>query len=379
MKYYTKFVGLDVHKDTISIAVADSGRQPARDFGKIDNSKEAVRKLMFRLGAPEKLLVCYEAGPTGYGLCRWIKRLGIECEVVAPSLVPTKPRDKVKTDRRDARKLAQHLRAGELTPVWTPGEDDEALRDLVRAREDGIEDLLQAKHRLSTFLLRHDMRPPTGHKNWSDAHRRWLDSLNFENNALKITFQEYLHAIDEIAGRVERLEKEIHEQAIQSRHAPVIQALQALRGVAEVAATTMVAEIGEFSRFQSPRQLMAFNGVTPSEDSSGPKGRRGKITKTGNSHARRVLVESAWSYRYKPALKGDLRKRQQGQDPGIQSIAWKAQHRLHSKYMKLLFKGKPSPVVITAVARELLGFIWAIACKVETTSSSRKNLESAAV
>jgi transposase len=368
MKCFTKYVGLDVHKDTISVAVADSGRQPARDFGKIENSKEAVRKLMSRLGAPEKLLVCYEAGPTGYGLCRWLKRLGIECEVVAPSLVPTKPGDKMKTDRRDARKLAQNLRAGELTPVWTPGEDDEALRDLVRAREDGIEDLLRAKHRLLKFLLRHDMRPPIGVKNWTDAHRRWLDSLKLENSALRITFQEYLHTIDEIAGRIERLEQEIHEQAVQSHHAPVIRALQALRGVAEVAATSLVAEIGEFSRFSNPRQLMAFNGVTPSEASSGPKGRRGKITKTGNAHARRIIVESAWSYRYKPALTGALKKRQQGQDPEIQAIAWKAQHRLHGKYMKLLLKGKPSPVVATAVARELLGFIWAIACKVEKQS-----------
>ncbi len=376
MNCNTKYVGLDVHKETIAVAVADSGRQPARDWGKIENSKETVRKLMSRLGSPDTLQVCYDAGPTGYELCRLIRHLGIECSVVAPSLVPTKPGDRVKTDRRDARKLAQLLRAGELTPVWTPAEDDEALRDLVRAREDAKEDLLRARHRLSKFLLRHEIRPTQGVKNWSSAHRRWLDGLKFENSASRVTFQEYLHAIDEIAGRIDRFEKEIHEQAVESHHAPVIQALQTLRGVAEVTATTLVSEIGEFSRFQNPRQLMAFTGVTPSEGSSGQTRRQGKITKTGNSHVRRIIVESAWAYRYPPALKATLRKRQQGQDPEVQSIAWKAQDRLHRKYMKLLFKGKPSPVVTTAVARELLGFIWAIACKVETTSSSRVNLES---
>ena len=263
MKYYTKYVGLDVHKETISIAVADSGRQPARDWGKIENSREAVRKLMSRLGSPENLLVCYEAGPTGYGLCRWIKRLGIECVVVAPSLVPTKPGVRVKTDRRDARKLAQNLRAGELTPVWTPAEDDEALRDLVRAREDAKEDLLRAKHRLSKFLLRHDIRPPVGVKNWSCAYRQWLDSLKFENSALRITFQEYLHAIDEIAGRTERLEKEIHEQALESHHAPVIQALQTLRGVAEVTAATLVSEIVTVFQVSKPPPVDGFYGGYP--------------------------------------------------------------------------------------------------------------------
>jgi transposase len=376
MNYDTKYVGLDVHKETIAVAVADSGRQPARDWGQIENSEEAVRKLIHRLGSSDtRLLVCYEAGPTGYGICRQLKRLGIECVVVAPSLIPTKPGDRVKTDRRDARKLAQLLRAGELTSVWTPAEDDEALRDLVRSREDAKEDLLRARHRLSKFLLRHEIRPAPGIKNWSCKHRQWLDGLKFENSALRVTFQEYLHTIDEVAGRIERLEKEIHEQAVASHHTPVIQALQTLRGVAEVTATTLVAEIGEFSRFRNPRQLMAFTGVTPSEGSSGSSRRQGKITKTGNSHVRRIIVESAWSYRYPPALKAALKKRQQGQDPDAQSIAWKAQDRLHRKYMKLLFKGKPSPIVATAVARELLGFIWAIACKVET--SSRVNLESA--
>ncbi|MDN5366527.1 MAG: transposase [Thermacetogenium sp.] len=365
MNYNTKFVGLDVSKESIAVAVADWGRKPARYWGQIKNTFEEVRKLMERIGEPENLQVCYEAGPTGYELYRFLKNLGIHCVVVAPSLIPTRSGDRVKTDRRDAVNLAQLLRAGELTPVWVPAEEDEALRDLVRAREDAKEDLLRAKHRLSKFLLRHNLHPPKGVRNWSSKYRLWLDSLKFENSASRITFQEYLHAIDEIESRIKRLETETSVQAVASVHAPVIQALQTLRGVAEVTATTLVAEIGQFSRFDNPRQLMAFAGLTPSEYSSGGSRHRGGITKTGNAHVRRVVIEASWSYRYPPALKAALRRRQEGKDPEVQLIAWNAQDRLHRKYMRLLFKGKPTPVVATAVARELLGFIWAIACKVE--------------
>lgn len=371
MHYNTKFVGLDVSKETIAVAVCDWGRQPARYMGQILNNPEAVRKLMTKLGEPQKLLVCYEAGPTGYGLYRQLKEMGITCMVVAPSLTPTRSGDKVKTDRRDAINLAQLLRAGELTEVWVPDEEDEALRDLVRIREDAKEDLLRARHRLSKFLLRHDLRPPAGIKNWSKKHRLWLDTLKFEQDALRVTFQEYLHAINEIESRIQRLETEIHVQATQSVHAPVIQALQALRGIAEVSATTLVAEIGQFSRFSNPRQLMAFVGVTPSEYSSGGSRRQGGITKAGNSHVRRVLIESAWTYRYPPAVKGDLRKRQQGQKAEVLSISWKAQERLNRKYKRLTLRGKSKPVTVTAVARELLGFIWAIACQVEKESMKK--------
>lgn len=368
MNYNTKFVGLDVSKETIAVAVADFGREPARYYGQIENTPEAVRKLVKRLGKPQELLVCYEAGPTGYGLYRQLRKLGIECIVAAPSLIPTRSGNRVKTDRRDAVNLAQLLRAGELTPVWVPTEEDEALRDLVRAREDAKEDLQRARQRLLKFLLRHDLRPPKGVRNWSRKHREWLDRLRFDNSALRATFQEYLHAIDEIEGRIKRLEAEIHVQATESVHAPVIQALQVLRGVAEVTAASMVAEVGEFSRFDNPRQLMAFTGIVPSETSSGGKRRQGSITKTGNAHLRRVVVEAAWSYRYPPAVKATLRKRQEGQEPEILAISWKAQDRLHRKYTRLLFKGKSGPVAATAVARELLGFIWAIACKVEAES-----------
>jgi len=365
MNYTTKFVGLDVSKDTIAVAVADWGREPARYYGMIENKPEAISKLMKRLGKPEELIVCYEAGPTGYGLYHQLKKMDIQCSVVAPSLIPTRSGDRVKTDRRDAVNLAQLLRAGELTPVWVPSEEDEALRDLVRAREDAKEDLLRARHRLSKFLLRHDLRPPEKMKNWTSKHRRWLDGLKFENDALRVTFQEYLHAIDEIEARIKRLEAEIHAQATESVHAPVIQALQTLRGIAEVTATGLVAEVGSFSRFDSPRQLMAYAGLTPSEYSSGASRHQGGITKTGNSHLRHLAVEAAWAYRYPPAVKGDLRRRQEGHDPRILAISWKAQDRLHRKYKRLLYKGKSGPVAATAVARELLGFIWAIACEVE--------------
>lgn len=241
------------------------------------------------------------------------------------------------------------------------------MRDLTRAREDAKKDLLAARHRLSKFLLRHGLYAPEKVKPWGAAHRRWLDGLHFENKALQVTFQEYLHAIDEITERVKRLEAEIHEQASNSVHAPVIQALETLRGVAEVTAVTLVAEIGEFSRFSNPRQLMAFAGVTPREHSSGGTTRKGGITKAGNAHVRRVLLEAAWSYRYAPALKGGLRRRQEGQNPQLQAIAWKAQNRLHRKYHRLVLRGKSPAVAATAVARELLGFVWAIACKVEET------------
>jgi len=362
---YQKFIGLDVSKEKIAVGIADSGRQPARYWGVIENSPEALRKLMGRLGDSGELLVCYEAGPTGYVIRRQLERMGVNCVVVAPGLIPTAPGDQVKTDRRDALRLAQLLRAGELTPVWVPAEDDEALRDLVRAREDAKEDQLRARHRLSKFLLRHGCVPPAGIRNWSSGFRAWLDKLRFERGAADAVFREYLHALDEIVGRIRRLDAVIHEQAEASTRAPVIKALQALRGVAEVTAVTLVAEVGEFSRFQSPRQLMAYAGLVPREYSSGSRRWPGGITKTGNAHLRRVVVEAAWSYRYPPAVKGAIRRRVEGQDPSVQAVAWKAQERLHRKLRRLVARGKRRSIAVTAVGRELLGFAWAIACLAE--------------
>ncbi|MFC3846817.1 IS110 family RNA-guided transposase [Paenibacillus sp. MAH-36] len=365
MKDYTKFVGLDVSKDSISVAVADTGRGEPRFLGNIPHTPEAIRKLMRKLGTPEQLQVCYEAGPTGYALFRFLISLGIDCIVVAPTLIPKRAGDRVKTDRRDSLKLAKHLRSGELTPVWTPDEDHEALRDLVRARHDAKEDLHRARLRLVQFLLRHDLRSPKGTRNWSLKHREWLNSLHFERYSLRIVFQEYLHAIDEVADRMKRIEAEIHEQAMSSVHAPVIQALQTMRGVAEVTATTLVAEIGQFSRFSSPRQLMSYAGLVSKEYSSGTTRWQGSLTKVGNAHIRHVVVESAWAYRHSPSLKGQLLARQNGQDPEAKRIACKAQHRLHKKYHQITSRGNAGKKAAVAVARELMGFIWAIGCEIE--------------
>lgn len=320
-----------------------------------------------RLGDVKHLQVCYEAGPTGYLPERQLVSMGVACVVVAPSLIPKQPVNRVKTDRRDAQRLAELLRAGELTPVWVPGEEDEALRDLVRAREDAKEDLLIAKHRLGKLLLRRGIREPVGVRPWSAKYRVWLKGLKLDSSALQTTFNEYRLCIEEIESRIEILESEIHAQAQGSKHAPVIQALQAFCGIKEIAAATIVTEVGSFLSFWSPRQVMGYSGVVPSEYSSGMAVRRGKITKTGNSHLRRIAIECAWSYRHPAAMSAEIKKRQEGLSASVQAIAWNAQVRLHKKYRHLILdKGKSAQVAITAVARELLGFIWAAACEVET-------------
>jgi len=370
MKDNTKYVGLDVSKEKIAVAIADTGREQPRYLGMIANTPEAIRKLVKKLGEPEQLKICYEAGPTGYGIYRFFISLGIECEVIAPSLIPQKPGDRVKTDKRDAIRLAQLYRAGELTPIYVPTEEDEILRDLVRAREDSKEDLLRAKQRLTKFLLRRDIHPPkTIKKKWTYAYREWLDALSFESSTLNIVFQEYLQQLVEIEQRMKRLENEIQIHAEKGFHAPMIQALQVLRGVSVLTATALVAEIGSFRRFRKADQFMAYNGLVPSESSSGEIRKQGKITKTGNKHVRWLLIESAWSYRHKPVVKGNLKKRQEGQPASITAISWKAQQRLHKKFYHLLGKGKAPGKAVTAVARELAGFIWAIAQEVEMERS----------
>jgi transposase len=369
MKDVTKYVGLDVSKDKIAVAVADEGRDAPRYWGVIRNDSSSIRKLLSQLGDPEHLNICYEAGPTGYGIYRFLTSIGYQCMVVAPSLIPNRPGDRVKTDRRDAIRLAQLLRAGELTPVYVPTEEDEALRDLIRAREDVKEDILRAKHRLTKFLLRHDIHPPQGVRKWTKRYREWIEKLTFTNNSQRIVFQEYLHHLDELNQRMDRLENEIHQQATNGPHAPLIQSLQTLRGVAEITATGIVAEVGAFSRFPSARHFMSYAGLVPSEYSSGQTRRQGALTKTGNSHLRRLVVEAAWSYRYQPAVKGKLRKRQEGFSSDILSVSWKAQTRLHHKYCRLVSRGKPAGKAIAAVARELLGFIWAVARQTETVAS----------
>ncbi|MBM7581173.1 IS110 family RNA-guided transposase [Jeotgalibacillus terrae] len=365
MKNTTKFIGLDVSKEKIAVAIADVGREAPRYYGMIPHTAEAIRSLVKKLGQSEHLFVCYEAGPTGYPLYRLFKSIGVHCDVIAPSLIPQKPGDRVKTDKRDAVRLAQLYRAGELTTVHVPSEEDEALRDLTRCREDAKEDELSAKHRLTKFLLRHDIRPPDGINRWTHKYYEWLDALQFTLAASRIVFQEYYHQLKELQQRVRRLEEEIKEQAALSSQFALIKAFQALRGIALVTATSLVAEISSFKRFESPRQLMAYIGLIPSESSSGEKRYQGKITKAGNRHLRKLLIEAAWSYRHRPAVKGQLEKRQQGISPAVLDISWKAQNRLHKKYYRLLSKGKEKNKVVTAVARELAGFIWAVAQEIE--------------
>ncbi|AZB42459.1 IS110 family transposase [Bacillus sp. FJAT-42376] len=365
-----KYVGLDVSKENIAVAVAEEGREAPRYWGVIPHTPEAVKKLMKKLGSPKSLRVCYEAGPTGYPLYRLLLTLDIHCSVIAPTLIPKRPGDRIKTDRRDSVRLAQLYRAGELTSVYVPTPEDEALRDLVRCREDVKEDELRVKHRLSKFLLRNDIKPPAGVNKWTTKYFRWLDTLHFENSSLRVTFQEYYYQLKEIGQRLLRLEEEIRVHSNEGVHALKIQALQCLRGVALVTASSVVAEIGSFKRFPTPNHFMGYVGLIPSEYSSGESRRQGNITKTGNRHVRRLLVEAAWSYRYKPAVKGELARRQSGQSPTIQSISWKAQNRLHQKYYRLLSRGKESSKAITAVARELAGFIWAVMQEVEDVPES---------
>jgi len=366
MEKDSRFVGLDVHADTIAVAVAEPEGE-VRSLGTIPNTPEAVRRLVKRLGSAARLRVCYEAGPTGYVLYRQLAALGVRCAVIAPTLVPVKAGDRVKTDRRDAEKLARSYRSGDLTPVWVPEADHEALRDLVRAREAAKKDELRARHRLGKFLLRQGRRPPAGLKAWGVKHRAWLQAIHLAHPAQEATLLDYLTEIDHAAARIVRLARAI-DVAVETAPAPVravIAALQALRGIAKLSAVSIVTEVGALSRFAKPRQLMGYSGAVASEHSSGPHVRRGGITKTGNAHLRRIVIEAAWAYRHRPAIGGTLRSRQAGLSEEVKALAWKAQHRLHGRYARLLAKGKAPTQVVTAIGRELLGFIWAIGVHVE--------------
>jgi transposase len=366
-----RFVGLDVHAETIAVAVAESDGT-VLSLGTIPNREEPVRKLIKKLGGAEQLRVCYEAGPTGYALYWQLAALGVHCDVVAPTLVPVKAGDRIKTDRRDARKLARCYRSGDLTPVSVPNPQQEALRDLVRAREAAKQDQLRARHRLGKFLLRHGRRfVGTA---WTQKYMTWVKQQEFSEVAQQYTLLDYVHEVEHMSERVLRLEQAIDEAV---KLAPaclqqVIQALQALRGVARIAAATLASEVGEFSRFATARQLMGYSGTVPSENSSGERERRGAITKTGNAHLRRVLVEVAWAYRLRPGIGPALKQRQQGVCEEVKEIAWKAQHRLYKRHRALSAAGKDHRKIITAISRELLGFIWAIATRTEAGIQQRQ-------
>ena len=366
MQEKVRFLGLDVHAETIAVAIAEPDGE-VRSLGTIANRAESIRKLVKKLGPVDQLKACYEAGPTGYVLYWQLVKLGVECEVIAPTLAPIKAGDRVKTDRRDAERLARSYRSGDLTAVWVPNEGSEALRDLVRAREAAKQDQLRARHRLSKFLLRSGQRPAQGVKAWTQSYMAWVRQLRFPQIAQEFTRLDYLHEVEHMGERVKRLEQAIVEavKLASPELQEVIKGLQALRGVAQISAVTIAAELGNITRFQGARQLMGYSGAVPSEDSSGQRTRRGSITKTGNAHLRRIAIEAAWSYRLRPGIGPALRKRQEGVPEEIKEIAWKAQHRLHKRYLKLSAAGKDQRKIVTAVGRELLGFIWAIGVKAE--------------
>jgi transposase len=366
MARIARFVGMDVHAETIAVAIAE-GRSAPRSLGTIPNRPEAIRKLIAKLGDPSTLRVCYEAGPTGYVLYWELTRIGVHCDVIAPSLVPKMPGDRIKTDRRDAEKLARAYRAGDLSPVWVPDAEHESLRDLVRAREAAKEDELSARHRLTKYLLRYGQRPAKECRSWTAAWWQWVRGLKMPQAEQNTVLLDHIMEVDHQSQRIERLEGSI-DRAVQAAPAhlkAIVDALQSLRGVAKITAVTLATEFGTFRRFEHASEVMSYTGLVPSEHSSGPKSRRGKITKTGNSHLRRVLVESAWHYRHRPHLCLRQRKMQQSLPPKIAAIAWRAQERLHRRYWLLSNKSKPAGKVVTALARELVGFIWAIGIEVE--------------
>jgi len=371
MEEYSAYVGLDVHKDSIAVAVAYRGRSEPKYLGEIPNTKKAILRLVHRLSPTGELLAyCYEAGPCGYGVYHTIREGGHDCEVVAPTKVPRKAGERVKTDRRDAVKLARSFRSGELTAVWVPDREQEAIRDLTRAREDMKQLERMVRQRLNGFLLRRGKVYP-GKSKWTQKHARWLAEVEMESAVQQIVLVEYVDAVKRAQEQVAGLEEEMRKVLPEWSLAGGVEALMALRGVNLVTAMTVMAELGDISRFDSPRQLMAYLGLVPSEHSSGGRHRRGGITKTGNARVRSLLVESAWCYRFPARKSAHLQKKAEKLSREVQAIAWKAQKRLCPRYQALIRAGKVRGQVTTAIARELSGFMWAIACEVMNKAQQR--------
>ena len=352
------YVGLDVHQEEIAVAILRGRAHRPEEF-RVGGDARGVRKLIGRLRKLDGVVDCaYEAGPCGYALQRQLESAGINCAVVAPSLIPVKPGERIKTDRRDARKLAEQLRAGTLTAVCAPSESQEAVRDLCRCREAAREDLMRARHRLSKMLLRRGRVYRAG-KNWTQKHRRWLLGLVWEHEAERVVFGDYLGAIEQLEERLRGLDTALETQSGADPYREPVGWLRCFRGFDTVNAMTIVAELYDVVRFRSPRQLMAYLGMVPSEYSSGGKRRQGAITKSGNRHVRRALVNAAWHYRHRPAVGKALRARRHDQPAAIIALADRAQQRLHRRFFHLLLRrGKPPQKAVVAVARELAGFLW---------------------
>lgn len=360
MKKNLRFVGLDVHKDSITVAVADSGRESARVLETIDHDELALLKVLERLGPAARLRVCYEAGPTGYLLARRLNEQGICCVVVAPSLIPRPGSRRIKTDRRDAIRLAHFHRSGDLVEVSVPEAQTEAMRDLERSREDAKQAERTCRHQLDKFLLRHGRRWSEGAR-WTLKHWRWVKQQAFAEEAMRRVSRDYVLAAEQASLRVERLTKDIDELSQSWTQHALVRAFQALRGVELVTAVVLAAEIGDFKRFATARQFMAYLGLVPGEQSSGLTRRLGGITRTGNRHVRWILVEAAWNYRFGPCASKRINARRELVAGGVRAIAERAEQRLHRRFRRLLDRGKSNKKAVIAVARELAGFVWAIA------------------
>jgi transposase len=356
---FVRFVGLDVHKDSIVLALAEGDQAPEVLATLPHDIPRLIRRLR-KLGSTGALRCCYEAGPTGFGLCRALREAGIACEVVAPALVPKRSGDRIKTDKRDAIRLARFHRSGDLTVVHVPEESTEAMRDLERARDAAKRAERVCRHQLSKLLLRHGRRYEGG-RAWTKSYFEWVRKQHFGHEAQNRVLADHLKAVEDASARVERLTQDITSLVETWTQYPLVKALQAMRGIQLVTATTLVAEVGDFRRFASAPQFMAFVGLVPSEHSSGESVQRGRITRTGNAHVRRVLIEAAWAYRLRASMSRTIRLRNEGVAERVKDIAWRAQHRLHDRYVRMLGRGKNKQRTVTAIARELAGFVWSIA------------------